>query len=207
MNELLELKGLEALKVAVEAELSVYNKINVNDDDSYKNAKKDRATLNKLSKAVDTERKRLAKELKNNVDEIILLVDTQINFIDEQTNAWENKLKEDRKIMIDEKYFNLNCPVSLERIFDEKWLNITCDWEKELLGVVDKINRDIEVIKMISSDETLLNIYFECLDVALAKTKYDQLHFIDEIKDRTITFKSTQKQYDNIINYIKSLGL
>jgi len=207
MNELIKLSGFELLKNEVEKELIVYQSVEVNGDESFKEAKKTRATLNKLKTAVDKQRKDIAKVLKTEVDSILELIDVSINNIDEKTSAWEEQLKQQRKLDIESLYFNLDSPISLDRLFDEKWLNITCDWQNEVTNSVDKLKRDIDVIKMISIDKELLDIYFEVLDVSLAKERYDKLHTKDDIKEYTVTFKSNKQQYDKVIEYIKSLGL
>ena len=204
MNEIIELKGLDLLREEVKKELDEYVVIKVEDDKTYKLAKKERANLNKLKKAVDTERKRLAKELKSKVDSIIELVDKPINELDTQTKAYDDILKQDRYKEI-ETYFNtLNSPIEFERVYDEKWLNKTAEWEKELNYKVDGVKRDLEIIKMITTDKKFEELYWTCLDITETKRLYE-LQQPKEKKEYTLTFTCDNDTYLKIKSYVESL--
>ena len=98
--------------------------------------------MNKLSKKVDDERKRLTKELKKEIDDIVNIIDGVSLQYDIEAKNWEEKLKELRKEEI-ELYFitQLKTAVKLEDIFEERWLNATCDWQKELAEKIEQIGR------------------------------------------------------------------
>lgn len=207
MNELIKLSGLDLLKGEVEKQLNDFVLIDVIDDETYKSAKKQRASLNKLSDEVDKERKRLAKELKTKVDDIILLINNPIAELDNKTSAWEDNLKAQRQLDINALYEELNIPVELSRIQNDKWLNQTFAWESELRTWADKIQRDLEILPMISTDEDFKKLYFETLDLAEAKRIYD-LHnkeLSQARTERTITFNATDEEYQKVLDYINSL--
>jgi hypothetical protein len=206
MNELIKLSGLDVLKKEVEKQLSEFELIEVIDDDSYKGAKKQRASLNKLSTEVDKERKRLAKELKTKVDDIIGLVNLEIETLDTRTTTWENELKIQRQNDIFNLYNELKIPVELERIQNDKWLNQTFEWEKELRYWADKIERDLSILPSISTDEKYRELYLECLDLAEAKKLYD-IEFSQQPNkvERTITFMATEEEYQKVLDFIKGL--
>ncbi len=207
MNEMIKLSGLDLLKKEVETQLSDFKLIEVVDDDSYKGAKKQRASLNKLSGEVDKERKRLAKELKAKVDDIIELVNLPIGELDLRTGAWEDELKTQRQLDINALYEELNIPVELSKIQNDKWLNQTCDWETELKTVAEKIERDLEILPSISDNPEFKELYFELLDLAVAKREFDRKHNPPKRNEREVFFNATDEEYQLVLDYIKSLGL
>ena len=207
MNELIKLSGLDLLKKEVETQLSDFELIEVVDDDSYKGAKKQRASLNKLSGEVDKERKRLAKELKAKVDDIIKLVNLPIGELDLRTGAWEDELKAQRQIDINNLYQELNIPVELNKLQNDKWLNTTFDFEGELKTWADKIERDLEILPSISDNPEFRELYFETLDLATAKREFDRRHNPVGRTERNIKFNATDEEYQTVLEYIKSLGL
>lgn len=105
-------------------------------DDQIKEAKADRAELNKLKKAIDERRKAVKKaisapydEFEKEVREVTQKLDAAVAQIDAQVKAYEEKQKEEKKAAI-EKCFRskvgpLETTVTFDRIFDPKWLNAT----------------------------------------------------------------------------------
>jgi len=207
--ELVKLSGFELLRAEVERQLAEYDLVVVENDTTYKEAKKQRASLNKVSTAVDTERKRLAKELKTEVDKIIELVDSTIKVLDNRTSSWEEKLKMERQLEISSYYETLGFPkeITLGKIFDPKWFNITSDWKTELSIIKGKITSDLSVIKAFDSSEVLLNLYYDCLDVSTAISQFKPQPKDDNRYPCEIKFRATNEEYLKVVNYIKSLGL
>jgi hypothetical protein len=207
MNELIELKGLELLKIEVEKELKGYELIFIEDDKTYKEAKNQRASLNKLSKAVDTERKRITKELKSQLDSIIDLIPTTI--LDNNIKDWEKQLEDLRMQEIEIFYNELGFPiqVTLDRIFSDKWLNQTVDYKKELMLLKNKISNDLEVVKMINNSKEFLELYFQTLEVTDAKKLWDEKHININRSERQLFFNATDEEYQKVLDFIKSLGL
>ena len=124
----------EELKQELTEKVSMYETL-VYTDDQIKEAKADKANLNKLKKALNDERIRREKEymepfndFKAKINEIISIIDRPVAVIDRQVKEYEEKQKQDKMEQIQE-YFN-SLPViadfetlSLDRIFDAKWLN------------------------------------------------------------------------------------
>lgn len=124
----------EELKQELTEKVSMYETL-VYTDAQIKEAKEDRANLNKLKKALNDERIRREKEymepfndFKTKINEIISIIDRPVAVIDRQVKEYEEKQKQDKMEQIQE-YFN-SLPViadfetlSLDRIFDAKWLN------------------------------------------------------------------------------------
>lgn len=93
----------EELEAAVRGKIAPYQNV-VYTEDNIKQAKADRAELNKLKKAIDERRKKV-KELvtqpydtfKGEVDSVLELIDEPITLIDKQIKEFENQQKEQKK--------------------------------------------------------------------------------------------------------------
>lgn len=207
-KEVLVLTGYEVLREQVKDELKAYVPTPATTPEDYKVLKTNRAELNKLSKKVDDERKRLTKELKKEIDDIVNIIDGVSLQYDIEAKNWEEKLKELRKKEI-ELYFitQLKTAVKLEDIFEERWLNATCDWQKELAEKIERVENDIAVIKMIIPDnEELINIYKEVGSVVEAKKIYDESQ-PETLKTITVTMTGGSRSIDKLLEYAKSLDI
>lgn len=122
-------------------------------------AKKDRASLNALKKAISDRRIQVKKtlmapydEFEREVKEVTDLIDKPIAMIDEQTSAYENRLKDEKKAEI-EKFFAENAHVegvTLDMIFNPKWLNKTTSMaacKEEILGTLERIDKELATIE------------------------------------------------------------
>lgn len=212
--ELIKLEGLDLLKAYVKKELETYPLILIKDETDYKDAKKQRASLNGLVKKVNDERISLGKELKTKVDSIIGLV--PIDLADKEIKAFEDKLNKARKEDIEVLFFTLDFPseVALDKIYTDKWLNLTCDFESELKTWREKITRDLEICSMLGKDFT--KYYFQFLDISKTKQYIESLNVKEEVeeqlelpfenssKTRTITFDATDEEYEKVLFLIES---
>ena len=149
----------DELKEGISAKIAHYKNL-VYTDDQIKEAKEDRANLNKLKKALNDERIRLEKEymipfntFKAQLNEIIKIIDEPVTMIDSQVKEYqENKKEEKRKEIV--AYFdsvkeNLPDEIGLEGIFNTKWLNESVSMKsvkKEIDDIVCKIQVDISTI-------------------------------------------------------------
>lgn len=174
----------EDLKKAVEQELVKYE-IEVTED-NMNEVKKARATLNKVSKALDDKRKEIKKQycepldvFEKDVKEIKALVDEGSQKITVQLNSFEERRKQDKQLDISEYFSSLDFNlVPLSKLFDEKWLNKTCnDWKEQLDTKIDRINQELDIINSFGlTDEEKLEIkgyYLDCLDLTAARNQYD----------------------------------
>lgn len=108
-------------------------------EDQIKEAKADRANLNKLKKALNDERIRREREylepfnaFKTQINEIIAIIDKPVAVIDSQVKAFEDKQKSEKKAKIEELFTTIGFQpfVKLEMIWDEKWLNSSVTLKK-----------------------------------------------------------------------------
>ena len=149
----------EELKEGISAKVAHYKNL-VYTDDQIKEAKEDRANLNKLKKALNDERIRLEKEymipfntFKAQLNEIIKIIDEPVTMIDSQVKEYQENKKEEKRKEI-ESYFDsvkekLPDEIGLESIFNTKWLNESVSMKsvkKEIDDIVCKIQVDISTI-------------------------------------------------------------
>ena len=143
----------EQLKAELTEKVSLYETM-VYTDDQIKQAKADKANLNKLKKALNDERIRREKEymkpfdkFKAQINEIIGIIDKPVAVIDSQVKAYEKQQKADKLAKIQEYYKNIEQPemewLGLPAIYDEKWLNASVSMK----SIQDEINTKLEQIK------------------------------------------------------------
>ena len=143
----------EELKAELTEKVSMYTNL-VYTDAQIKEAKADKANLNKLKKVLNDERIKREKEymipfndFKAKINEIISIIDKPIAVIDTQVKAYEDKLKQDKLTSIQEYYNSIEKPelnwLGLPAIYDERWLNATVSMK----SIHETINSRLEQIK------------------------------------------------------------
>jgi hypothetical protein len=150
-------------------------------------AKKDRASLNKAEKNIAEKFASLKaayekpletvelniKEIRNAIKKASGQVDVKVKSYEETQKA---KKYEDIRAYFDSKKFDL---VSLDRIFDDKWLNKGTkmkDIRDQLDEKIAGIYRDIEVLERIPEyGQTAKALYLETLDMGTALRRVDIL--------------------------------
>ena len=148
----------EELKVMLLEKAEHYASI-VYNEDQIKDAKADRANLNRLKKALNDERLRREKEymesfnvFKAQINEIIGIIDKPASIIDGQVKAFEERQKEEKLEAIKAYWESKEAPneIKFERVFDEKWLNASVKMptiKKAIDEWLAKIDSDLSVIE------------------------------------------------------------
>ena len=164
------------IKAKVEEILPRYDVANYNES-NIDSAKKDKALLNASAKALNDKRIEIEKEwmvpfteFKDIISDTCKLIKSATEKIDTVVKDSEAKAKTEKKTEIstywESKNFTL---VSLEKAFDQKWLNKTSkmkDIKIEIDTTINKINDDIKTLEAIGGDtETLKAMYLENLDI------------------------------------------
>ena len=128
--------NFDELKRELDERLDYYRELEVTED-TIKESKADRATLNKLRTAIDTRRKDIkAAYLKPYGDfeakckELTVLIDEPIKAIDAQLKSFEEARKAEKRQQIEAAYEGIikeeyKKVIPLERIIDAKWLNVS----------------------------------------------------------------------------------
>lgn len=175
----------EELETQLKQELKKYN-YEVTED-LIKDAKEDKAKLNKFAKAIDDRRKEIKKEYSQPLVEFEAQMNTLrdlakdgYNKINDQLNVFEEERKQVKQLEIAEYYASLNFTIlSLDRLFNDKWLNKSCnDWKEQLNNKIKQINQDLETIDLFGlSDEEKAEVkgyYLDSLSLTLAREEFDK---------------------------------
>lgn len=133
-------------------------------------AKQDRATLNKVSEAINNEKKRIKNELlkpyvdfENKCKELMAIIDDASKTIDKQVKEFEEKeqnaKKEQIKAVFDAYIGDYKDLILFDLIFNPRWLNKTYTMKKieeEINHLVVKTSDDMKVLKGQINDEVIL---------------------------------------------------
>lgn len=177
------------------------------DADSIAEAKADRATLNKFSKALNDERLRIKKiytlpldKFTKEINEVIAVVDSVTATIDTQVKVWETDCKEHKLAEI-KAYFaevfpaELSVFISFEKIQQSDWLNASKSMtaiKKEIDAAIDKIKTELATIEALGGDVVAIKQkYFEDLSLANAITEHKR---IEAEKQRIAALQAAQEQ-------------
>ena len=181
-----------AIKAELQRHLDAYTGL-VYTDDSIKEAKNDRATLNKVKKAIDEARKSYKAKclapyeaMEPQIKELLDLVEGQKTLIDDTVKDYETRQKEAKELEV-RKYYDRKAVVLgnladrlYPKLFDKKWTNATTARNKYEEGIMVSINAaaaDIDAIRSMNSPfvDTLLEVYAETLSMEQVKAKQTEL--------------------------------
>jgi len=154
-------------------------------EDQIKEAKADRANLNKAKKALNDERIRVQKiymkpfdDFKMKVDDLIKTIDGAASVIDKQVKAYEDQEKKKKEARIQELFKTLGFQpcVTIEKIWDPRWLNKSVSMkqiEQEMNDRKYKVSTDLLTLESMPDKEIAVNYYKTSLDLndAIHKTQ------------------------------------
>jgi DNA (cytosine-5)-methyltransferase 3A len=192
----------EELKQELTAKVEMYETL-VYTDEQIQDAKKDKANLNKLKKALNDERIRREKEymqpfnqFKAQINEIIGIIDKPVAVIDKQVKEYEEKQKQEKLDNIT-KFFNSTIHpewLHLSQIMDAKWLNASVSMksiQNEITERLEQIIRDSETLSNLpefSFEAT--EVYKSTLDLGKA---LNEAHRLAEIAKKKAEYEAQQK--------------
>lgn len=185
----------EELKAEIAEKVKDYKNL-VYTDNQIKEAKSDRAKLNKLVKALEDKRKEVKKEclqpyekFESQIKEVIEIVNEPIALIDGQVKEYEEQKKKEKQEQI-EKLFeekNIFDWLKLEKIFDTKWLNATSSISKiesEIDEKVAKIDAEISTLQSLKEFAfEAIEEYKHSLDISRAIAEGQRLAEIQRRKE------------------------
>lgn len=189
--------NFDELKTALTEKVREYETA-IYSEDQIKQAKADKAALNKLKKAINDERIRMEREymtpfteFKGKINEIISIIDKPIAAIDEQVKAYDEKRQMEKAAEV-QKYiegFSLPYEISLMKKFNPKWLNASMPMtavKKEIDEAVIGIQDDLETLETVEEGylDFAIGYYRETLDLRAT---------LNEIK-RQKDFREQQKK-------------
>ena len=185
----------EELEAAVRQKIASYENV-VYTEDNLKQAKADRAELNKLTKAIEERRKMVKKIINEPYDifeselkEILAQIQKPVKIIDKQVKAFEDQQKEEKKKSIqaayDEVIGDLAEVLPFDRVFDNRYLNQTyklATAQADVKAKVEKVRTDLETIDSLESKYKLnaKDVYIKTLDLSKALAENKRLSDLEE---------------------------
>lgn len=185
----------DELEAAVRQKIASYENV-VYTEDNIKQAKVDRAELNKLTKAIEDRRKMVKKIINEPYDkfeaelkEVLALIQEPVEIIDKQVKAFEDQQKEEKKAKIraayDEVIGDLKSVLPFEKVFDGRYLNQTyklATAQTDIKSKVEKVRTDLETIDSLDSKYKLnaKDVYIKTLDLSKALAENKRLSDLEE---------------------------
>ena len=190
-----ELKfNFEELKTELQAKAKEYEVMTYTEE-QLTEAKKDRANLNKLKKALNDERIRREKEymqpfneFKSKINEIIAIIDKPVAMIDAQVKNYEEKKKEEKQEAINALFNAKEFPewITVGQIQDKSWLNATTSMKQiddNMTGWKNRIETEQKTIESLPEFAfEAMEIYKSTLDMAKAIAEGQRLADIQRRK-------------------------
>ena len=177
----------EELKAELTEKVQHYETL-VYTDDQIKEAKADRAALNKLKKALSDERIRREKEymkpfddFKSKINEIISIIDKPVAVIDKQIREYEDKRQQEKLEEIKKLWFEMEVPdgLTLDNVFNYRMLNASFNMKHEkqcFIDAIDRFNRDMAVLVNLSEYSfEAQQTYISSLDLSKAMNEANRL--------------------------------
>lgn len=195
----------EELKAEISEKMQEYKSLAFTAE-TIQDAKKDRAKLNKLRTAFEDERKKVKKQcmepyekFERQVKELTALIDEPIRLIDSQIKEVEENRKVQKRKEIEDLFSGIGFQtfVTLEKIWDEKWLNVSVPMsriEEQMKTRMYQIGNDVMTIKNLPefSFESM-EVYKKSLDLTMAIQEGQRL---SEIQKRKAAYEEEQRRRD-----------
>lgn len=210
--------NFDDLKKHLQDKLSTYQGL-VYNEAQIKEAKEDRASLNKLKTEIENKRKEVKTQVNKpyadfevKVKELVALVQAPIDEIDSQVKASEERAKEEKRELINKFYSDSGAAeLPLNRIFKEQWLNASMSMKKvqeEIMDMVTTFKRDMNVIKDLNSPfyDMLKGYYLSTHDLGYViqeKAKLEQAQTIVLVKqeeEKKIVVEEPKKE-DGLVTF------
>lgn len=213
----------EELKQELTEKVGMYETM-VYTNDQIKEAKADKANLNKLKKALNDERIRREREymqpfndFKQKINEIISIIDKPVAVIDKQVKAFDEKKRQEKMEAIKKLYEESEHPewLKLEQIFNERWLLASVSmrqvqdgmegWFNEIKQSLDTLSNladfafeATEVYKSTLDINKALNEGKRLLEIQKRKEEHERLQ--KEVEERAKAEAEAKKQAEMIAN-------
>lgn len=161
------IENIQLLKQELSDRLDYYKSLVVTEE-GIKDAKADKAALNKLKTAIDSQRKEAKRQvmalyspLEKECKELLAMIDEPIVVIDGQLKAFDEKKKAEKFAALVEFFEQINTLdfVKLEHVLNPKWANVTVKLDTlkaEMSGAVQAIVDDYAEIKKLYTDSPML---------------------------------------------------
>lgn len=178
--------NFEELKAHLEERLALYKNRHYDMTNGTAEAKKDRAALNRLKKAINEAKINIKKEIlahyesdfEPKVKELLAMIEDSSSEIDAQIKAVEEQAKAEKRQRLEAYYYTtakeLGKIIPFGNIFNDRWLNATYAEETaitEIFNAIGKIKNDLQTLEANVSPEfsvEVKDVYFSTLDLGQA---------------------------------------
>lgn len=177
--------NFEQLNSQLDIELKKFQGVVITED-QIMDAKKARANLNALAKAINDRKIQVKKEFcapyiqfEDQVRVLTAKIKAVSSGIDDQVKQYELNEKAEKKRQIQDFFDQIGFRlVPLDQIMDEKWLNKSCaekQWKEQLSSRIEGIKVDLAILDQMNVEDKqeLKSIYLQYLDITAAKNEYD----------------------------------
>ena len=151
--------NFDELKQEITDRVEMYRNL-VYTEDQVKQAKADRANLNKFVKALSDERIKVKKQclqpyeaFEAKVNELAKIVQEPINLIDSQVKAFEDNQKQDKLDNITAFFNETDHPewLHIAQIFDDKWLNASVSMKSVQEAIAARLEQIVNDLTTLSN--------------------------------------------------------
>lgn len=162
-------------------------------DENIKDAKKDKADLNRLKKELNDRRISLQKEymapfddFKKKVDELIGMIEKPVAMIDAQVKDYEERKKDIKRGEIRLMFVDIwETDIPFEMVEDPKWYNASTSMsaiKDDIEKKKESIKYDLETIKTLSHPMEAEICYKKTLDIRKAIEKSNEMDAYERMK-------------------------
>lgn len=182
------------IKTEVERMMTAYTDVAYTED-TMKQAKEDRAFLNKFSKSIDDRRKAVKakcmepyEQFEKEVKEVLDLIKKPAAMIDAQIKAFEEQQKQEKKDKLEAVYRehieDLEELFGFDKIFIPQYLNASYSLKKaseDIIGKIERIKTDLRSIDTFCGKykTNAKDVYIQTLDVSKAMAEESRLKELD----------------------------
>lgn len=182
------------LKEEITAKAELYKNM-VYTEDTIKEAKADKATLNKFIKVLEDKRKDVKKQclqpyedFEKQIKELVAIVNEPVQLIDSQVKAYDEKRKAEKLEQIKAIWEESDHPewLSCNMIFDNRWLNVTFSLKQVQDAITERlaqINTELTTLNSLTEFAfEAVEVYKNTLDVNRAIAEGQRLADIQKRK-------------------------
>lgn len=182
--------NFDDLKTEIQVKLEKYQGLAYTDD-TIKDAKADRATLNKFTKALNSKKQEIKKQclapytdFEAKIKELTGLVDEPLQAIDAQVKGYEERKRQEKQAAIEEFWdkfeSNVKTLVPLNRIFNPKWTNATYAMSKiedEIETFFKNTETELATIEELETEfeDQVIRVYLNSFSIAAALAENKKL--------------------------------
>lgn len=209
------------LKAEMTERLKYYNNLVVSEN-SIKSAKADKANLNKLIAAIESERKEVKRrclepynDFEAKCKELVMLVKAPVVAIDNQIKEFENIKKQEKydelKFYFDNYIVDMADIIKFDKILNPKWGNATLKIDTlkaEIEDNIDRIKQELETLNTEYADKpykaAVITEYCKAYSTSQALVYAAQLQREEEMQRKVLEQTKTQPVQQEVVQTVSA---